>query len=98
MIGDQRTTADTEKSLLEMGTPERRKLFFKLLTHCLNGTPPELDWSGAAQLLSEAALEWPGEEDDNWAVLTGLAALAFRNAIECGEIDPKQVYQTVGHA
>ena len=91
---------DLSDELFSHGTEERQQHFVRTMTHLINNISgcPRLDAISTFHLLAEVALEWPGDEDDEWAVLTGLAAYFFKEAVEKGEINPKKVLENIGNA
>lgn len=75
---------DLSDDLFLHGTEERQRNFLRSVD--------------VFQLLSEAALEWPGEEDQEWGQITGLAAYFYDKAVKNGEIDPKKLLDRMGNA
>lgn len=90
---------DMAESVFAHGTMERKTSFIHFFTHCIN-TPgcPELNATATFELLAIAALEWPGEENEEWATLVGLASYFFREAVRNGEINPKRILENIGKA
>lgn len=91
---------DLSDNLFSHGTVERQRSFLEFFTYCLNDIErcPTLRSVDVFQLLSEAALEWPGEEDPEWGQITGLAAYFYDKAVKNGEIDPKKLLDRMGNA
>lgn len=91
---------DLSDDLFLHGTEERQRNFLEFFTYCLNDIDhcPTLRSVDVFQLLSEAALEWPGEEDQEWGQITGLAAYFYDKAVKNGEIDPKKLLDRIGNA
>lgn len=91
---------DLSDDLFLHGTEERQRNFLEFFTYCLNDIDhcPTLRSVDVFQLLSEAALEWPGEEDQEWGQITGLAAYFYDKAVKNGEIDPKKLLDRMGNA
>ncbi len=91
---------DLSDNLFSHGTVERQRSFLKFFTYCLSDIDhcPTLRSVDVFQLLSEAALEWPGEEDPEWGQITGLAAYFYDKAVKNGEIDPKKLLDRMGNA
>lgn len=91
---------DLSDDLFSHGTVERKLSFLEFFTYCLSyidGCPP-LSSVDVFRLLSEAALEWPGEEDQEWGQITGLAAYFYDKAVKNGEIAPKKLLDRMGNA
>lgn len=91
---------DLSDNLFSHGTVERQRSFLEFFTYCLNDIDrcPTLRSVDVFQLLSEAALEWPGKEDQEWGQITGLAAYFYDKAVKNGEIDPKKLLDRMGNA
>lgn len=70
---------DLSDDLFSHGTEERQRNFLGFFATCLNNMErcPALSSVDVFQLLSEVALEWPGDEDDEWGTIAGLAAYFF---------------------
>lgn len=92
-------TKNFSDELFIHGTEERQKHFAQFFTQLINSpSMPRLDATAALQLLAIAALEWPGEEDEQWATLVGMAAYFFNEAMTTGEIDPQVIFEKIGNA
>lgn len=91
---------DLSDNLFSHGSEERQRNFVLSMTHLMKNISgcPKLDSLSTFQLLAEVALEWPGDENDEWAVLTGLAAYFFKEAVDKGEINPEQLLNSIGNA
>lgn len=91
---------DLSDDLFSHGTEERQRNFLGFFTTCLNNMErcPALSSVDVFQLLSEVALEWPGDEDDEWGTIAGLAAYFFDDAVKKGEIDPQKLLDRIGNA
>lgn len=91
---------DLSDDLFSHGTEERQRNFLGFFTTCLNNMErcPALSSVDVFRLLSEAALEWPGEEDQEWGQITGLAAYFYDKAVKNGEIAPKKLLDRMGNA
>lgn len=95
--------ANWEESLADEifshGTEERKKHFIGFMTHCVNAPGcPEMNATATFATLAILALDWPGDEDESWCVLTGLAAYFFKEALRNGEINPNEMIESIGNA
>lgn len=87
------------EEFVKHGTKERQERFAQFFIGSLT-TPgmPQLDSVSIFRLLSVHALEWPGEEDQEWGQITGLAAYFYDKAVKNGEIAPKKLLDRMGNA
>lgn len=81
------------EEFVKHGTKERQERFAQLFIGLLTRPGmPQLDSVSIFRLLSVHALEWPGEENECWKEIVGLAVYFYVQAVRSGEIDMKALF------
>lgn len=82
------------EEFVKHGTKERQERFAQLFIGLLTRPGmPQLDSVSIFRLLSVHALEWPGEENEYWREIVGLAVYFYVQAVQSGEIDIKALFE-----